>query len=387
MQVVRATAERVKAVNDRLEFGQGWIGYRISNGQPSKYLYYSFYRDRKQIFVNTKTNDVEVAYAKLLEARSTTERGVLILPEEASRLTYEHLRQKYVNDRPGRETSQRSQFIHLDKFFARMKATRITTETIRKYIKSRRADGVSDPTIRRELSNLRAMFNLANDERILSHDQVPYFPMPKDSLPAGTYIAPEVFERILNALPDGSNRREGLGGAPSNSNLRPLFAFLYATACRIGAARQLTRNNVSEDGAILEIPAVFTKMKKPLQLPLIGSQLELVRQEIQKRKGSEVLFDSRNYQQEWAKACAKAGVGTYDEKTYRRTGVRIHDCRCSGAINLLAAGVDEGLVLKIGGWRSRTMLDRYNVTDITRLSAAMEKGSQFVANKLAVANQ
>jgi hypothetical protein len=32
------------------------------------------------------------------------------------------------------------------------------------------------------------------------------------------------------------------------------------------------------------------------------------------------------------------------------TRVRIHDCRCSAAINLLAAGVDEGTVLKIGGW-------------------------------------
>ena len=30
-------------------------------------------------------------------------------------------------------------------------------------------------------------------------------------------------------------------------------------------------------------------------------------------------------------------------------GVRIHDCRASAAINLLASGVDEGLVLKIGG--------------------------------------
>jgi hypothetical protein len=32
------------------------------------------------------------------------------------------------------------------------------------------------------------------------------------------------------------------------------------------------------------------------------------------------------------------------------------------------------------------MLDRYNVTDITRLSAAMEKGAMFVTDRIAVAN-
>ena len=47
--------------------------------------------------------------------------------------------------------------------------------------------------------------------------------------------------------------------------------------------------------------------------------------------------------------------------------------------------LDEGLVLKIGGWKTRAMLDRYNVTDITRLSAAMEKGGKFVTDRIAVA--
>src|SRR6516162_11428406 len=56
------------------------------------------------------------------------------------------------------------------------------------------------------------------------------------------------------------------------------------------------------------------------------------------------------------------------------SGVRIHDCRASAAINLLASGVDEGLVLKIGGWKTRAMLDRYNVADVSRLTAALEKG-------------
>src|SRR5207302_10205193 len=77
------------------------------------------------------------------------------------------------------------------------------------------------------------------------------------------------------------------------------------------------------------------------------------------------------------------GVGTWDGKKRTRTGVRIHDCRASAAINLLASAVDEGLVLKIGGWKTRAMLDRYNVADPTRLAAAMKKGGKMVVDMMA----
>jgi integrase len=377
----------IEAVNQRLKQGEGWIGYRHNGYRPSKFLYVSFYRDGKQIFVNTKTNDPEVAYAQLLEARGKVQRGQ-ILPSEVGRITYEGLRRKYVDDKPARESQKLSQ---LDRFFKGMKVSSITTDTLREYISQRREERMSDPTIRRELTNLRAMFNLARRERALSHDQVPHFPMPDDSLPAGQYITPEQFERILSFLPDGTLRGVGRGGR-SSSNLRPFFTFLYATACRTGAAKAILWKDVSEDCTVVEIPATATKNKQPLRLPLKGKQLEPVVKELRKqfRNPDRPVFDTANYKDEWLRACAKAGLGGYDEQTHRKIGtegVRIHDCRCSGAINLLEAGVDEGLVLKIGGWKTRTMLDRYNVTSVERLAAALEKGGRYVTDRIAVAGK
>jgi integrase len=376
---------QLEAVNQRLKKGEGWIGYRNTGSSGrSKFLYFSFYRNGKQLFVNTKTNDPEEAYVQLLSARGQVERGI-VLPSETARLKYEDLRRKYVNDEPSREQTQRPQLMHLDEFFKGMKASSITTDTLREYINLRR-EKVSGPSIRRELTVLRAMFNLARKERALSYDQVPHFPMPEDSLPAGQYITPEQFNRILNFLPDGSKRGER--GRRSESNLRPFFLFLYATACRVGAAQSILWKHVSEDCTVIEIPATATKNKQPLRLPLKGTQLEAVVKELRKqfRNPDRPVFDSKNYQEEWSRACAKAGLGEYDEETHRKTGgVRIHDCRCSGAINLLESGVDEGLVLKIGGWKTRTMLDRYNVTTMTRLSAAMEKGGKYVTDRIAIA--
>jgi hypothetical protein len=42
-------------------------------------------------------------------------------------------------------------------------------------------------------------------------------------------------------------------------------------------------------------------------------------------------------------------------------------------------GVNEGLVLKISGWKTRKMLDRYNVTNRKRLAAALR---QYVAERM-----
>jgi hypothetical protein len=52
-------------VNRRLKRGEGWIRYRYakgSNGEkvPSKFLYYAFYQDSTQKFINSKTNDSEM---------------------------------------------------------------------------------------------------------------------------------------------------------------------------------------------------------------------------------------------------------------------------------------------------------------------------------------
>jgi len=64
------------------------------------------------------------------------------------------------------------------------------------------------------------------------------------------------------------------------------------------------------------------------------------------------------------------------------TGVRIHDCRCSGAVNLIDSGVNEGLALKIGGWKTRKRLDRYNVTNRKRLAAALRQSGEYVAGRM-----
>ena len=164
---------------------------------------------------------------------------------------------------------------------------------------------------------------------------------------------------------------------------------------RLGALQKITWEMIDEDCTQISLPGEIIKTRQPLLIMLAGSQLKPIADRLRKRRlafkkkhfrnPEGVVFESTNYRREWAKAVAKAKLGTWDPETQKRTGVRIHDCRCSAAINLLAAGVDEGLVLKIGGWKTRAMLDRYNVQHAGRLKTAMERGAQFVQQQQAAA--
>ncbi len=309
-----------------------------------------------------------------------TKRGA-VAPSDVQQLRYEDMRDSYLRDRPA-NPSQTSKLKKLDEFFGGMRVTAITSDVIRDFIEERREeDDLSDPSIRRLLVIPRAMFNQAKKENKLRLSDVPYFPMPADSEPAGRYIEPGQFMEILKHLPQ---------------NLHEFFTFMYGTGCRLGALQRIEWDMVKNDQCdVLMLPGKITKNRKALTVVLdhdlltpIAKTLAKFKREYKKehfREPEGVVFDSTNYRTAWSRAVAKAKLGTFEKDTRRRTGVRIHDCRCSAAINLLDAGVNEGLVLQIGGWKTRAMLDRYNRPDINRIRAAMQQGSAYVKEKLQAA--
>jgi hypothetical protein len=51
----------------------------------------------------------------------------------------------------------------------------------------------------------------------------------------------------------------------------------------------------------------------------------------------------------------------------------LHDLRRSGARTLIRAGVPEDVVMKMGGWKTRSMLTRYNIVDTSDIADAQAK--------------
>ncbi len=354
-------------------------------------LYIRYYVNGKQVQEATGTASHEEAQ-KLLNIRLGNAEQGAVMPSDSKKLTYEHIRDAYITAKPSRANYNGLQ--HLDAFFGGRLVSKITSDTIDAFMAKRRRDGITDPTIRRNLVPLRAMLRLAAKKGKLGFRDVPHFEMPDDSEPAGEYIEPEMFSKILDALPTAASTKEyNLTHIRRRRfhDLRPLFTFLYATGCRIGAAQAIRWAHVAKDCGEINLPAAITKTRKPLTLPLAGPLLSPLAAMLRKRfrHDDEPIFDSTNYRPEWNKACAKAGLRGYDEEKRKRddnTNGRIHDLRCSGAINLLDAGVDEGTVLKIGGWKTRAMLDRYNVLNRERTAKALTKSGDYVTGRINAAN-
>ncbi len=90
------------------------------------------------------------------------------------------------------------------------------------------------------------------------------------------------------------------------------------------------------------------------------------------RRGSSI----KSFRRVWARACRKAGLD----------GRLVHDLRRSAARDFRRRGVSEGEVMKLCGWKTRAMFDRYNIIDEADLAEAVAKRfeSEPMANKMAV---
>jgi len=51
----------------------------------------------------------------------------------------------------------------------------------------------------------------------------------------------------------------------------------------------------------------------------------------------------------------------------------VHDLRRTAARDLRRAGVSEGEIMRLCGWKTRSMFDRYNIIDEQDLAAAVAK--------------
>ena len=102
-----------------------------------------------------------------------------------------------------------------------------------------------------------------------------------------------------------------------------------------------------------------------------------------------VVFDATNLRKAWRKACVAAGLGTLTEVAEkgdpevdaevagkadpRYTGLIIHDLRRSAIKNLMKAGVNEKVAMKISGHKTRDVFDRYHIVDTEDVVNAMRR--------------
>ena len=71
----------------------------------------------------------------------------------------------------------------------------------------------------------------------------------------------------------------------------------------------------------------------------------------------------RDFRGTWRNVCKAAGV----------PWLLFHDLRRTAARNLRRAGVAEGVIVKIGGWRTRSVFERYAIVTQSNVADAIGK--------------
>jgi hypothetical protein len=71
----------------------------------------------------------------------------------------------------------------------------------------------------------------------------------------------------------------------------------------------------------------------------------------------------KDFRETWTKACTAAGV----------PALLFHDLRRTAARNLRRAGIAEGVIQRIGSWKTRSVFERYAIVTRTDIADAMRK--------------
>jgi integrase len=272
-------------------------------------------------------------------------------------------------DIDGRRSKERvvQYWDHLEGFFgAGTRVVEINGVRLDDYAAERLAEEAARQTVNNELSALRRGFRLAIEKGLLA--VAPIFKLPKVSNARAGFFEDGEFAALLLELP---------------ADMRDLVQFLRATGWRRDEARLLPWAAVDLAGGTIRLEAARSKSGEPRVFPfgLAPALKGLLDRRWAVRDGLYVFH--RNGQplgigavrSAWGRATKRAGLD----------GMLIHDLRRTAARDYRRAGVSEGEVMKLCGWETRSMFDRYNIIDEADLAAAVAK--RFGNGKQAANNE
>jgi integrase len=239
------------------------------------------------------------------------------------------------------------------------------------YAVARFAHGAARQTVKNELSMLRRAWKIAVEKELLT--VIPVFKMPKINNARSGFFEDGDFAALVVELP---------------LDIQHVIRFLRLTGWRRNEALSLTWDQVDWEGKVIRLTAADTKGKTARLFPfsLAPDLLALIEERRQVRNGRFVFHREGQrigvgaLRSAWKRGCLRAGLATIDPTTRKVTLHRIvHDLRRSAARDFRRAGVSEGETMKLCGWLTRAMFDRYNIIDEADLAAAVAK--RFTLNK------
>jgi integrase len=267
-------------------------------------------------------------------------------------------------------------------------AVEVTAEAADRYIEGRQAAGLADATINREVQLLGQAFRLA-----LARGKVSAVPsmrqLPERNTRQGFFERPE-FEAVAAALP---------------AELADVARFGHITGWRKQEILTLCWTDVDRDAGVIRLRPEHSKNGEGRVVPFaavpqLGRVMERRWQaRLLERDGTVVVADLVfhrqgaplvDFRKRWAAACRAASlveplldaagqpVREADGTVRVRPAKLFHDLRRTAVRNMVRAGVDPAVAMRISGHRTRAIFDRYNIVSERDLDAALRQTARYV---------
>jgi integrase len=252
----------------------------------------------------------------------------------------------------------RAHLRHVRVYFGLDRAMAVTTERLRQYIAQRQDDGAAPATINRELEALQRAFTLAVEAETIV--LAPKFPSLSEQNARQGFFERGEFEAVLAHLAD--------------ADVRDFCEWFYWTGMRPGEIRALTWAAFDRETSTLRLHARDAKIGHGRALVLERELRAIIDRRVRGRRLDCPLIFHRGgrpmgeFRKAWKRACREAGV----------EGKLVYDLRRTAVRNMVRAGVDPSVAMKISGHRTRSIFDRYNIISDADLREAITKTTLYV---------
>ncbi len=339
--------------------------------EPKGPWWMKFYDQGKPIFLSTKQYEKREAQKALQKAEGKVAEGQRESPL-FHRIRFEDLIEGLSRDYilKGLKTWKRREYhlAHLQKVFKGVKVNAMTTNRLQQYISKRMGEGASNATINRELDCLRRMLKLGASSTPPKVGRIPSFPKLKEDNIREGFFEHDEFLALRGIAAD---------------HLKVALTIAYYTGMRKGeiiGENGLRWDQVNLTEGTIRLRSNQTKTSTPRVIYMTGDFLmTLIQAKLDRdlhypkclfvcHLNGQSFVEIKN---SWKGACKRAGL----------IGKTFHDLRRTGVRNLIRAGVSETVAMKISGHKTRSVFDRYNITNEQDLKDAATRLEGYIQKK------
>ncbi len=318
-----------------------------------------YYRNGKPFRESTKTTDKAQAkqflQQRLAEIATGNFYGPIVERITVAELADDFLRDYRINERKSIDDVVARWELHLKPFFGDRKASEVTSNLVARYVDRRLQQKAANATVNRELAALKRMFRLGLYCTPPKVNRVPKFPRLAENNVRKGFLEDGQFERIVSYCQE--------------SWFRAIVEVGRTYGWRIGELLSLRVRQVDLLAKVIRLDPGTTKNRDGREVSMTQNVYGLLVQCVAGKQPDDYVFSRpdgkpvRSFKKTWRNACIAAGVPS----------LLFHDLRRTAARNLRRAGVAEGVIMKIGGWKTRSVFERYAIVSQTDIAEAMQK--------------